>query len=195
MKQESENAIQELKLKTSKKVHDVVANGLYIIMNELEHGETVEKELLTNKIEVLYEKSRNISYVDVLSGNNDDNPIPQLLASFSNDQTKVIIVGDQQAFFGKISRNQKQELYLVLNEMMINMKKHSRAKNVVIHFKQEDNKGIILYKDDGVGFDDALKFGNGLNNTVSRIKSIHGEVNFGKSDKGGVSITISFPLE
>lgn len=195
MKQESENAIQELKLKTSKKVHDVVANGLYIIMNELEHGETVEKELLTNKIEVLYEKSRNISYEDVLSGNNDDNPIPKLLASFSNEQTKVIIVGDQQTFFGKISRYQKQELYLVLNEMMINMKKHSRAKNVVIHFKQEYNKGFILYKDDGVGFDDAVKFGNGLNNTVSRIKSINGEVNFGKSDKGGVSITINFPLE
>ncbi|HEX2628571.1 MAG TPA: tetratricopeptide repeat protein, partial [Chitinophagaceae bacterium] len=51
LKQESEIAIRESKLKTSQKVHDVVANGLYKIMNELEHRETIDKEPLLNKIE------------------------------------------------------------------------------------------------------------------------------------------------
>jgi len=197
IKLESENAIRNARLKTSQKVHDVVANGLYGIMNELEHRNTIDKEPLLNKIETLYEKSRNISYEDAAPGDNIDydNQMHLLLQSYSNKQTKVIIVGNQLAFWSRISALQKQELRLVLNEIMINMKKHSHANNVSIVFKQEDDKGFITYKDDGAGFPTGLAFGNGLNNTVSRIKSIHGAINFGNSEKGGASILISFPLE
>lgn len=197
IKQESENAIRNSKLKTSQKVHDVVANGLYGIMNELEHGKVIEHEQLLDKIEGLYEKSRNISYEDITwgSGINYDNQVHQLLTSFANQQTKVIVVGNQATFWKRVTSTQKHELQLILNELMINMKKHSQAKNVVIVFKQEDNKGFVNYKDDGVGFDSGTEFGNGLNNTVSRIKSLNGDINFGKSKQAGISIAISFPLE
>jgi tetratricopeptide (TPR) repeat protein len=195
IKQESEIAIRNSRLKTSQKVHDVVANGLYGIMNELEHGKTLEHEPLMTKIEELYEKSRNISYEEISSDNSAgyNSQVHDLLTSFANEQTKVIIVGNQQTFWNKINGSQKQELQLSLNEIMINMKKHSHAKNVIIHFKQELNTGVIHYKDDGVGFSSAFIFGNGLKNTVSRIKSLNGNINFGKSERGGVSITISFP--
>jgi signal transduction histidine kinase len=196
LKQESENAIRESKLKTSQKVHDVVANGLYTIMNELEHADTPEKEPLLNKIENLYEKSRNISYEDLpVNSTEYDKQIHQLLNSFTNEHTKVFAVGNQQTFWNKITASQKHELQLVLNEIMINMQKHSGAKNVVIHFKQENKAGFINYKDDGVGFRTGVEFGNGLNNTVSRIRSLNGQITFEKSSGQGVSIAISFPLE
>lgn len=51
--QESENAIRDANLKTSQKVHDVVANGLYGIMNELEHSKSIEREPLLTRIEDL----------------------------------------------------------------------------------------------------------------------------------------------
>jgi tetratricopeptide (TPR) repeat protein len=197
IKQESENAIRNARLKTSQKIHDVVANGLYGIMNELEHSKTIEREPLIDKIEGLYEKSRNISYEDVaaVDSMDYDKQIPLLIGSFANKQTKVITVGDQQIFWSKITGVQKRELYLVINEIMINMQKHSHAKNAVIHFHEEHNKGFIHYKDDGVGFTQGFKFRNGLNNTVSRIKSLNGEVNFEKAESGGISIAISFPLK
>ncbi len=195
-KEEAEREIRESKLKTSQKVHDVVANGLYTIINELEHNENVEKEPLLIRIEGLYEKSRNISYEDAPAEQaNYDIQVHQLLTSFANEQTKVIMVGNQEAFWSRITTVQKKELLLILNEMMVNMKKHSGAKNVVVVFKQENGKGLIHYKDDGAGFPADFEFGNGLNNTVSRIKSLNGEINFGKSEKNGVSITLSFPLE
>lgn len=195
-KEEAEKEIQESRLKTSKKVHDVVANGLYTIINELEHGKTIEKELLLTRIEGLYEKSRNISYEDgPAEYANYDSQVHQLLNSFANEQTNVFIVGNQQAFWSRITALQKKELLLILNEMMVNMKKHSGAKNAVVTFKQEDNKGFIHYKDDGKGFPTGFEFGNGLGNTVSRIKSIKGEINFGKSEKNGASVMLSFPLE
>ena len=198
LKLESENAIRESKLKTSQKVHDVVANGLYRIMNELEHGTTIDKEPLLNKIEGLYEKSRDISYEqDNIPGDSPDldTQVHQLLTSFANKDTKVIMIGNQQTFWHKITPSQKNELQLVLDEIMINMQKHSHAKNVVIHFKHENNTGFINYKDDGIGFPQGVEFGNGLNNTVSRINSLNGQISFGKSSGDGVSISISFPLE
>lgn len=196
IREESENAIRNSKLKTSQKVHDVVANGLYVIMNELEHVEEIEREPLMTKIEGLYEKSRDISYEDVPLDNNADhnNRVHDLLTSFANVQTKVIIVGNEPKFWNRVSEFQKHELLLVLNELMVNMKKHSHAKNVAVQFKQEHNTGFIHYTDNGVGFNDAVKFGNGLTGTVTRIKSLNGEVNFGKSGNGGASVAISFPL-
>lgn len=196
IKQESENAIRISRLKLSQKVHDVVANGLYGIMNELEHSSSIQRDPLIDKIEGLYEKSRNISYEEVPSSNNKDydREIPGLLYSYANEHTNVIIIGDQQLFWSKVSDAQKHELYLILNEIMINMHKHSHAKNVVIRFKEENNKGIINYKDDGTGFPQHRKFGNGLNNTVTRIKSINGEIKFENVETGGSSITISFPV-
>lgn len=197
IKQESENAIRDSRLKTSQKIHDVVANGLYGLMNELEHNKTIEREPLITRIEGLYERSRDISYEDMSIGNNGDydHQVHDLLTAFANEQTKVIVVGNQPTFWSRVSGSQKDQLQLILNEIMINMKKHSHSKNVTIVFKQEHNKGFITYKDDGVGFIPGFRFGNGLTNTGNRIKSLNGEINFGKSETAGVSITISFPLE
>lgn len=197
IKQESDDALSNARLKTSQRVHDVVANGLYGIMNELEHRSNLERETLISKIEDLYEKSRNISYEDsaVADYAGYDKQVHDLLTAFANEQTKVIVVGNQSTFWERVSSQQKQQLQLILNEIMINMTKHSRAKNVVIQFKAANDKGFIHYKDDGVGLVADQQFGNGLNNTVSRIKLINGDVSFGSNVESGVTISINFPLQ
>lgn len=197
IKQEAEISIRDAKLKTSQKVHDVVANELYGIMNELEHGKEIERESLTTRIEGLYEKSRDISYEEASYADDGDydKQIHALLNDFTKGKTKVFVVGNQQIFWDKVTGFQKNELLLILREIMINMKKHSGANNVVIRFKEENKTGYIYYSDNGKGFPSDTEFGNGLNNTVNRIKSLNGQINFGKSDKGGASIVISFPLQ
>ncbi|MBP7556855.1 MAG: hypothetical protein KA821_11345 [Chitinophagaceae bacterium] len=196
MRQAAANELRELKLKTSKKVHDVVANGLYTIMNEIEHAEDLERESLTSKIERLYEKSRDISYDDEIVHYKDhDRQVYQLIDSFSNADNNVFVIGNEPVFWNKISTAQKHELLLIINELLVNMKKHSGAKNAVIQFKIEKGTCFVSYKDDGIGFSAGMEFGNGLRNTVSRIKSMNGEVIFGKSEKDGASVTIQFPLQ
>lgn len=197
IRRETEMAIRDARLKTSQKVHDVVANGLYGIMNGLEHGKEIDMEPLMTKIEGLYEQSRNISYEDFTldSSPHYDTQVHHLLTAFANEQTKVLVVGNQPKFWNKITGLQKQELQLILNEIMVNMKKHSHAKNVAIIFRADTSQGIITYKDDGVGLPPGFTFGNGLHNTVCRSKAINGAITFGKSGKAGVSIEISFPLE
>lgn len=196
IQEETENAIREAQLKTSKKVHDVVANGLYHIMNELEHKEAIEREPLITKIEGLYEQSRNISYEEKPETSADfPQKIHELLAAYSNAQTKVIVIGNQAAYWNVVNAMQKRELQLVLQELLVNMRKHSEAKNVVIRFQQENNRVLIHYKDDGKGFSSPIKFGNGLQNTVNRIETLRGEIIFGESAEAGATITISLPLD
>jgi len=197
IKQDAENEIRDAKLKTSQKVHDVVANGLYRIMNELEHGKAIDREPLMTRIEGMYERSRNISYEEISTDDSPhyDNQIHDLLNDFTNDRTEVFVVGNQQTFWDQVTMHQRNELLLILSEMMVNMKKHSDAKSVVIRFARKDNKAFLYYSDNGTGFSSHVEFGNGLKNTVNRIKSLNGEVIFGKSEKGGASITICFPLE
>lgn len=195
LKQEADNAIRESALKTSQKVHDVVANGLYKIMNELEHNLAIDKEPLLDRIEELYEKSRDISYEQVTVNKADySRQIQQLITSLAGSQVELEVTGNEKSFWDKTNKTQKQQLQFVIEELMINMKKHSRANKVWLRFSEENGNGRIDYKDNGVGIPEGLELGNGLSNTVNRIKSINGQVIFGKSSEEGASISIRFPL-
>src|ERR1019366_3311429 len=51
MEWEREMAKQEERLQISKKVHDVVANGIYHLLTEIEHGGNMEREKLLDQLD------------------------------------------------------------------------------------------------------------------------------------------------
>ncbi len=199
----SRNEIRENQLKTSKKIHDVVANGLYGIMTDLEHRDIVEKDRLLDKIENLYEQSRDISYEQPEPvAENFSLRMHNLLSSFATGSVKVLIVGNDEKTWAAISASKKKELEYVLQEVMVNMSKHSRAHNVVARFNTETDTLKIYYQDDGIGFPSNFRYGigfpsnfrygNGLRNTENRIKGLGGTINF--DGKNGLKIEISLPI-
>jgi tetratricopeptide (TPR) repeat protein len=189
---ESSNAVKEQELKISKKVHDVVANGLYQVMTEIEHKE-IEKDKLLDKIEVLYEKSRDISYESSSPAPGTyEEKINELLSSFSSPSVKVLIVGNDQSFWENVLPQTKNELEHILQELMINMKKHSAAKNVLVKFEKAADQHCIRYTDDGIGMSKDTRSGNGLKNTGNRIAAIGGTLTFEPGESKGVRIGISF---
>lgn len=62
----TQNKIKEERLILSKKVHDVVANGLYQVMSKIEYNDNFSKDEILNKLEMMYQKSRDISYTPLL---------------------------------------------------------------------------------------------------------------------------------
>lgn len=193
LEMETQNAIRESQLKTSKKVHDVVANGLYRIMSKLENQQS-EDHALIDEMEDLYEKSRDISYEQLeFTDKNFNEKISGLLKSFATETTKVLIVGNTVELWKKVEPNIKYELEHILQELMVNMKKHSKATNVVIRFETHNNSVHINYTDNGIGIPKQTKFKNGLNNTGNRIKSIGGVINFNLGAEKGLKIQLSFP--
>jgi signal transduction histidine kinase len=192
---EAENTIRESQLKTSQKVHDVVANGLYVIMTEVENEAEVHKENLLDRIEVLYEKSRDISYEEI-SYPEQAFPaqIANLLKSFATAGTRVVLSGNTETLWKNVTGTAKRELEHILQELMVNMKKHSRAGNVGIKFEQQDDRITITYTDDGIGLTADIQHKNGLKNTGNRIKAIRGAISFAGNGASGLRIQISFPI-
>lgn len=192
---EAEATIRENKLKLHKKVHDVVANGLYTVMSEIENREGLNKDRILDKMEILYEKSRNLTYEESPDVNsNFKEKITGLMTSFSSAERRVLIVGNGEELWAEVNVKAKHEIEHILQELMVNMGKHSAASTVVVKFEQIGNHVNIYYNDDGIGIKGAPNFKNGLNNTGNRIQSIGGEITFGANKDKGLSIFISFPI-
>ncbi|MFD0940255.1 ATP-binding protein [Pedobacter boryungensis] len=191
---ETQNTIRENQLKTSKKVHDVVANGLYRIMTKLDNEQPFKDNPIVDEIEELYEKSRDISYEEKFTEQNFHEKLSRLLISFATPNTKILIVGNEGSLWNKVSAPIKYELEHILQELMVNMKKHSSANDVLIRFEQEGNQMNISYSDNGVGMPADLHFNNGLTNTGNRINSINGVITFESNNGKGLKIKITFPL-
>jgi tetratricopeptide (TPR) repeat protein len=192
---EAQNAIREGQLKTSKKVHDVVANGLYRVMTEIENQTEIDKNGVLDKIEDLYEKSRDISYdKPVMNDKHNHELISELLTSFATEHTKLVIAGNTLALWDKTNATTKFEVEHILQELMVNMKKHSQATKVAVRFEEKNNHIYIHYTDNGVGMKEGTQHNNGLRNTGNRIASINGAIIFDLKVEQGLKIQISFPF-
>ncbi len=194
---EAQNRVKETQLHLSKKIHDVVANGIYRVMSEIEHGDEVNRDDVLDKLENMYHQSRDISH-DVEQETITEIPyneqLASLLKSFAADHRKVLIAGNDAEQWDDISKRIKDEVKHVLQELMVNMKKHSQAEQVVVRFEKSDQKLNIFYKDNGVGIPQEKSNGKGLANTVSRIESFGGEITFVNEPGKGLNITTTIPL-
>ncbi len=194
LEMEAQNAIREIQLRTSKKVHDVVANGLYRIITEIEYQD-LDKERLLDNIDILYQQSRDISYEKPQSNDHDfDQKISGLISSFASAKTKVLVAGNNKQLWKDISAHARYEVEHILQELMVNMAKHSQAATVVIRFEQHEKNINIYYTDDGIGLPAEFKQGNGLTNTGNRIKELNGSISFDGNTEKGLKIRISFPI-
>ena len=191
---QSQQAIQEQRLKTSQKIHDVVANGLYRIMSEVEYKDNINKDQLLDDIEVLYEQSRDISYEqpETDTGNFHE-LISGMLQSFASTTVQIFVVGNSETLWKNLNAPSKNELKQILQELMINMKKHSAAQSVVIKFERVQDILAIHYTDDGVGLPATFKYGNGLLSTENRIHKLDGTIIFDRKTAKGIKLIITVP--
>ena len=199
---EAQDRIKASQLRTSKKVHDVVANGLYRVMAEIENRSDIDREGILDRLEDMYEKSRDISYETGRTPEREDASIkpihyPQqitaLLTSFATDSTKVLIAGNDAAVWTGVPTEAKSEIEHILQELMVNMKKHSKASRVVVRFEQQERELSIHYSDNGIGLPADFQKGNGLVNTGNRIKNLQGDFTF-DTGENGLKIRMTFPL-
>lgn len=196
LQQLNELEVKNTQIKYSKKVHDVVANGLYHIMTQVQNNDKLSKDLILNNIEKLYEESRDIARDDLNEISEKDFYIrlAEMLNSYSNESHKVIIVGNNKEKWDSISNNAQTEIFYTLRECMINMMKHSKAKLVSVKIEQLDGYLNIKYKDNGIGINEnQKKLSSGIRNMENRIVTIGGKIIFEKNPDNGLLINITIP--
>ncbi|MGE4514951.1 MAG: hypothetical protein AB7E26_14245 [Chryseobacterium sp.] len=194
LKQEKELEVKNTQLKMSKKVHDVVANGLYHMMVDVQNNPEVDKTKILNNIEKMYEESRDISHETIIEEDFSSRFV-KMISSYSSPEQKVLTVGYNENIWENVSYNVQLELYYIVREVLVNMKKHSNAKLASLKFEKTNDLLKIKYTDNGVGIENLNdRKGAGIHNTENRIESIGGDITFEKNPSGGLIIQITIPI-
>ena len=89
----------------------------------------------------------------------------------------------------------KHNLYRILQELITNSLKHAAAKRVQMSFNLHTNLLIVMFEDDGKGFDvKSTKNGIGLKNIKERIALINSTMTIDSTLNKGTHICIEIPL-
>lgn len=181
----------------AKKLHDELANDVH---NAIAFAETQDlyidanKDFLLENLETIYIRARNISNEnkDIDTGENYLEKLKAMIASYGSNEINVIL--NTSSFDDKnLNKEIKIAIYRVLQELMVNMKKHSHCSIVSIGFKSNKKSLEINYSDNGVGCSNLLNLKNGLQNVETRIFSINGTINFDTEPEKGFKVKIEIP--
>jgi signal transduction histidine kinase len=184
----------------SKQLHDELANDVYHAMTFAETQNLVDennKETLLNNLDLIYKRTRNISKENsaIDTGVNFELYLKEMMVNFSSNKVNVLINGIDSIPFSIMESDKKIIIYRVLQELLVNMKKHSRCSIVLISFKKIDHKIQIDYSDNGTGMaTDEIILKNGLHNVENRIESIKGKINFDTTSGKGFKVNFSLPI-
>jgi signal transduction histidine kinase len=197
-KREKIKSIYDTENRLSKKLHDELANDVYRIITfteTLDLQNPVKKETLLGSLDKVYALTRNISrensHVD--TSENYETNLKEMLDGFGNSTITVIVQNNNDINWTKIKAENKVALHRILQELMVNMKKHSQCRFVVIGFENHKDTLQINYSDDGIGVKNQLNIKNGLQNAENRIKAINGTITFESEPQKGFRAKISFP--
>ena len=179
----------------SRKIHDEVANDMYELMTVLENDSKINN-VQVNKFNDIYQKTRDISkeYTVISFDDSFVEHINELTSSFQNSETNIITKGLSRMNWDKVSIINRTTIFKTIQELLINMKKHSNASLVLLIFEKENRNLHVSYSDNGIGSE--LKKGNGIQNTENRIQAINGiitfETNLNKGFKAKIKIKKCF---
>lgn len=197
-KQKLKASIYDTEIRISKKIHDELANDVFQAMTYAETQDlqnNTKKEILLDSLENIYSLTRDISQsnsqIDIKE--HYKKQLFELLNNFSNASINVIIKSDDTINWDKLHKEIKITLHRVLQELMVNMKKHSNCSIVVITFFNHPKHLEIKYADNGQGINPQTFDKKGLQNVENRIQAIKGTIIFDNQTNKGFKVTISIP--
>ncbi|MFC6244016.1 tetratricopeptide repeat-containing sensor histidine kinase [Flavobacterium psychroterrae] len=182
----------------AKDIHDELANDVFntIIFSQTQllSNESI-KENLIQKLDHIYNRVRGISREnnDVDTQENYSANLKEMLSTYNSDKTNVIINNIEKVNWELIDEVKKVAIYRVLQELMVNMKKHSQASLVVVKFESNGKIVSIDYTDNGKGGEKDKIIKNGLQNMEIRILAIKGSLTFDTEPDKGFKVKITLP--
>ena len=206
---ETQNKLQEQRLRISRDLHDNIGSQLTFIISSidnLKYGFKDMGEKLSGKLvgissfttQTIYElrdtiwamNKNNITFEDLQSRiiNFIDN------AKLTSAETKFSFSINKNVHQGHTFTSvQGMNIYRIIQEAVNNSIKYAKATEVEVVIS-ENNGFYFKIKDDGIGFvEDQVELGNGINNMKKRARDLKGTFTISSSDKKGTSITVIIP--
>ncbi|MGG6231706.1 tetratricopeptide repeat-containing sensor histidine kinase [Tenacibaculum sp. SDUM215027] len=120
--------------------------------------------------------------------------IKDVVKKYSNSQLKLEVSAKN---INRYNQEFEIKIFNVIQELINNILKHSKAKHAQIDLKEEKNQLTVLVKDDGVGFStssSSFSDGIGLNQVEARIHMMDGKLTIKSEINIGTSIHIAVPI-
>ena len=187
-------------IRIAKKLHDELANDVYQAMAfaETQDLSTIEnKETLLTNLDTIYSRTRNISRENssIETGVSFVPNLKEMMSGFNTTSLNIIINGLEEVNWLNIDETKKITIYRVIQELLVNMKKHSKSTLVVLTFKKIEDKLQLDYSDNGVGLEvDKIILKNGLQNVENRILAMEGKITFDSKSNKGFKTKIVLPI-
>ncbi len=184
----------ETETRIAKRLHDELGNAIFQVM--LHHEQDPQDPQIAEKLNTAYHKARDISREnsEFEVGSAYLEELTEMLKNYTQNDIRLILRGTQKINWDTVDKTIKIAVYRVLQELMTNMQKHSKASLVAIVFATEKQQTTIKYSDNGVGIDlDCVLSKNGLRNIERRIQNIGGTLTFESQPKKGFSAHMKIP--
>lgn len=199
-KKEKIETSYDTETRIAKKLHDELANDVYHTMAFAETQDlstSQNKESLLNNLDAIYSRTRNISKENSIidTGTKFVDGLKEMMSGFNTNTISILVNGMDAIDWMALERNKKIIVYRVIQELLVNMKKHSQCSLAVIYFKIIENKLQIDYSDNGVGaVINNINSKNGLQNVENRILSINGTITFDTKSNKGFKTSFTIPV-
>ncbi|UYN90621.1 MAG: GAF domain-containing sensor histidine kinase [Anaerolineales bacterium] len=98
----------------------------------------------------------------------------------------------------RLDETRTEELLLIAQEALNNIRKHAQARNVLVSLKGEGDQVVLRIADDGIGFDfetAAGGDGNGLRNMRERARKLGGDLEIDSVSSQGTRLRVQMPLQ
>ncbi|MCD0471414.1 ATP-binding protein [Flavobacterium sp. JAS] len=182
----------------AKKLHDELANDVYHVIAFAESqslSTESTKENLLQKLDDIYGRVRGISKENnrIETGIDFTNSIKEMLSTYNTSERNIMVSNLEDINWEIVDDIKKITISRILQELMVNMKKHSNANLVVIKFENDPKSILINYTDNGEGCEKTKIAKNGLKNMESRIQAVKGTIDFDTEPGKGFRAKISIP--
>lgn len=118
--------------------------------------------------------------------------VKDIAQKYSNSDIKIHLANGH---INRYTQDIEIKIFNIIQELINNVLKHSKAKNTYIVLEEVNNILSIVVKDDGVGFNnDKTKSGIGLNQIQARIEVMEGQFNLESTKQKGTKISIILPI-
>ena len=194
------------KKRISEELHDGVLSRLFgtrLMLNtlndKLDNESILDRKKYINELQQVEEEVRNVShelnerslspnigFIDMVEN------LLENQCKISNFKYKINI--DSNIVWEGLKGSFKMNLYRIIQEAIQNINKYAKANNVLLEFKKEENKLLLIINDDGKGFNtDVKRRGIGIINMKSRVQQLQGKISINSQPNNGTAILIETP--
>lgn len=197
---ETQNQLQEQRLRISRDLHDNIGSQLTFIISSVDNlkfGLAGTANLIGDKLGKISEFTSQTIYElrdTIWAMDKTDISVEDLQARISNFIEKAKAASDvdfqfnvdnnllKEAHFNSV---QGMNIYRIIQEAVNNALKYSEASEMEVNFSFTEDAIQIEIRDNGKGFEEKnIELGNGLNNMKKRARDIGGVLHLHSTSKG-----------